>query len=104
MARGKRAASYDEVPAEQDSGPAKIGHNGMSDAEIKALRDMADQVDRLNAERKALGQDVKAIFDNAKSRGYDVKALRAAIKRRHLDKLAREQFDGILETYEAALF
>ena len=48
------------------------------------LRGIVDRIERLNEERKALGADIKDIYQEAKSSGFDVKALREQIGRAHV--------------------
>lgn len=47
--------------------------------------------------------DLKAVYDEAKGAGYDVKVLREIVKRRAKGKTAIEEFDALLATYETAL-
>ena len=54
-------------------------------------------------ERKALGEDVKDIYKEAKSAGYDVPTIRMLIKHRAEDAAKREEREALLETYLAAL-
>ena len=44
------------------------------------LRSIVDRIERLEEERKALGADIKDIYSEAKSAGFDVKALRQLIR------------------------
>lgn len=67
------------------------------------LRAFVERVERVEAEKADLAEDVKAIFAEAKSRGYDTKAMRRVIRLRKADpqKLAEE--DAVVEIYKAAL-
>ena len=44
------------------------------------LRSLVDRIERLEEERKALGSDIKDIYAEAKSAGFDVKVLRHLIR------------------------
>ena len=56
------------------------------------LRSIVDRIERLEEERKALGGDIKDIYSEAKSAGFDVKALRQLIR-----KVGRPLFQRLLE-------
>ncbi|WP_111388764.1 DUF2312 domain-containing protein, partial [Rhodoplanes serenus] len=59
--------------------------------------------ERLEEEKKALADDIKDVFAEAKGNGYDVKALRAVIRLRKQDKDERAEHEAIVETYMHAL-
>ena len=74
-------------------------------AEIDALKLLSyvERVEHLNEEVKALQTDIKEIYEEAKSNGYDVKALKAIIALRKLDEAEREEAETVLDVYKAAL-
>ena len=67
------------------------------------LRSIIERVERLEEERKALGEDIRDIFTEAKSAGFDVKAIKQIIKLRKQDPADVEEQETILETYRRAL-
>ena len=67
------------------------------------LRSLIERVERLEEERKALGSDIKDIYAEAKSAGFDVKVLRKLISLRKVEAKEREEMDGLLEVYMHAL-
>ena len=67
------------------------------------LRSLIERVERLEEERKALGSDIKDIFAEAKSAGFDVKVMRQIIKLRTLDPADAEEQDTLLDLYRRAL-
>lgn len=67
------------------------------------LSSIVNRIERLEEERKALGEDVKDIYQEAKSAGFDVKALRQLIRERKQDAVERAEREVILEIYRAAL-
>lgn len=79
-------------------GDGSLGNNAR-----KVLIEFADKVDRLEEEKAEVAGQIKDVYAEAKSQGFDTKALRTAIKRRRIDRQEREEQDAILETYEAAL-
>ncbi len=74
-------------------------------AEVNAghLRAFVERIERLEEERKALGDDIKDVFGEAKGNGFDVSVMRKiiAIRKQNRDKRAEEE--TILELYLSAL-
>ena len=67
------------------------------------LRGLVERVERLHEERKALSEDIRDIFAEAKSAGFDVKAMKLVIARRRVDSAAIEELDTLVELYTRAL-
>ncbi|HLQ90115.1 MAG TPA: DUF2312 domain-containing protein [Xanthobacteraceae bacterium] len=67
------------------------------------LRAFIERVERLEEEKKALADDIRDVFAEAKGTGFDVKALRAVLKLRKQDVDERREHETILETYLHAL-
>jgi uncharacterized protein (UPF0335 family) len=67
------------------------------------LKSFIEQIERLGVERKELGDEQRALFAAAKSKGFDPKAMRKIIKRREKDPGELEEEETILETYMHAL-
>ena len=67
------------------------------------LRSLVERIERLEEERKALASDIKDIYAEAKSAGFDVKALRKLISLRKVEAREREELEGLLEVYMRAL-
>jgi uncharacterized protein (UPF0335 family) len=80
----------------------KIGHNSVGEAG-KKLSGYVERLERLQAEIDGLKEDQKDIFQEVKSSGFDTKVLKAAMKRRRMDKSERAEFDETLALYEHAL-
>ncbi len=67
------------------------------------LRSIIERVEKLEEEKKAISDDIKDVFGEAKVNGFDVKALRTIIRLRKMEASEREEQDAILETYMHAL-
>lgn len=67
------------------------------------LKQYVERIENLDQEKKALAEHMRDVFAEAKSNGYDVKALREIIKLRKLDASDREEAEYMLDTYKAAL-
>lgn len=67
------------------------------------LRGLVERIERLNEERKALGSDIKDIYAEAKSAGFDVKALRQVIRMRTWEPAELEEHETLVDVYRRAL-
>ena len=77
----------------------------MSEGNVAAdeLRLLIERIERLEEEKKAIADDVKDVYLEAKSRGYDVKTMRTIIRLRKMEAHHRQEAEMLLETYKAAL-
>lgn len=78
---------------------AGAGHNSGD----QRLRSIVERVERLIEERKALTSDISDIYKEAKSAGYDVKALRKLVAERSKDPREIEEQEQLLDVYRNAL-
>lgn len=67
------------------------------------LRAIVERVEKLEEEKKAISDDIRDVFAEAKVNGFDVKALRQVVKLRKMDKSERQEQEAILGTYLVAL-
>lgn len=79
------------------------GHNSVGGIAADRLRSIVDRYERLEEEVRGLRSDQKDIMAEAKSAGFDVKALRALIAERRKDPADVEEHESILDTYRRAL-
>jgi uncharacterized protein (UPF0335 family) len=67
------------------------------------LRSLVERIERLEEERKSLGSDIKDIYAEAKSAGYDVKVIRQLIRIRKQEPADVEEQETLLDVYRRAL-
>ena len=67
------------------------------------LRSLVERIERLEEERKALGGDIRDIYAEAKSAGFDVKVLRQLIRVRRQEAADVEEQETLLDVYRRAL-
>ena len=67
------------------------------------LRSFIERVERLDEEKRALGEDIREVFSEAKGAGFDVPTMRTIIKLRKMDSNDRAERDALLDTYLHAL-
>jgi uncharacterized protein (UPF0335 family) len=69
----------------------------------KRLKSFIERIERLEEEKAGLATDIKDIYAEAKSTGFDVKAIRTIVRLRKIDEEKRAEAEAILETYKAAI-
>jgi uncharacterized protein (UPF0335 family) len=67
------------------------------------LKSFIERIERLEEEKKALADDIRDVFSEAKGTGFDVKVMRQIIKIRKMDKDELDEQEALLETYMRAL-
>lgn len=70
---------------------------------VDRLRSLIERIERLEEEKKAIAGDIRDIFSEAKSAGFDVKVMREILKLRKMDAADRDEKELLLETYRKAL-
>ncbi len=77
----------------------------MADGAVQAerLRLLIERIERLEEEKKAMADDIKDVYAEAKAVGYDPKIMRTIVRLRKMDNNDRREADDLLETYKAAL-
>jgi len=71
--------------------------------EANQLRLFIERVERLEEEKKGMMDDIRDVYLEAKSQGYDPKIMRQIIRLRRMEQNARDEAEALLETYKAAL-
>ena len=71
--------------------------------EADRLRLLIERIERLEEEKRGIADDIRDVYGEAKSTGFDVKTMRALVRLRKMEKNARDEADALLETYRAAL-
>lgn len=84
----------------QEDKPADSDVGGIA---ADRLRSIIERIERLEEERKALGDDIKDIFSEAKSAGFDVKVIRQVIRLRKQEPADVEEQETLLDLYRRAL-
>lgn len=77
----------------------------MSEGNVAAdqLRLFIERIERLEEEKKGIGDDIKDVYLEAKATGYDTKIMRQIVRLRKMPPHDRQEMEAILETYKAAL-
>ena len=67
------------------------------------LRAFIERIERLEEEKKALSDDIREVYAEAKGTGFDAKTMRQIVRLRKLDTADRQEQEALLETYLSAL-
>jgi len=67
------------------------------------IRAFIERIERLEEEKKTIGDDIKEVYGEVKSMGFDTKVIRKVVAIRKLDQNERMEQDAVLDTYLAAL-
>lgn len=67
------------------------------------LRLLIERIERLEEEKKGLGDDIRDVYLEGKSTGFDPKIMRQIIALRKMAPHDRQEMEAILQTYLAAL-
>ncbi len=67
------------------------------------LRAFIERIERLEEEKKAIADDIREVFAEAKTMGFDVKAVRQILSIRKKEPHVREEEEAVLQTYLVAL-
>jgi uncharacterized protein (UPF0335 family) len=106
-----RADVIDMVPRDEaeermdsaDTGGDKPRQGDVGGVAAEQLRSIVERIERLEEEKKALAEDIKDVYAEAKGNGFDVKILRKIISRRKRDQADIDEEETILELYLRAL-
>lgn len=67
------------------------------------LRAFIERIERLEEEKKAIADDIKEVYAEAKGSGFDTKVMRTIIRIRKQDRNERAEQEAILDLYMHAL-
>ncbi|WP_319485860.1 DUF2312 domain-containing protein [uncultured Cohaesibacter sp.] len=67
------------------------------------LRAFVERIERLEEEKKAISDDIKDVYAEAKGNGYDVKVMRQVVRMRKQDSNERMEMEALLDLYLHAL-
>jgi uncharacterized protein (UPF0335 family) len=67
------------------------------------LKALVERIEKLEEEKKALAEDVREVYGEAKGAGFDVKALRTVVRMRMQDSEERMEQEALIDLYRDAL-
>ena len=75
----------------------------MADSTDDRLRLLIERIERLEEDKKGISDDIREVYSEAKSTGYDPKIMRAIVRLRKMSPDDRATQEAILDTYKCAL-
>jgi uncharacterized protein (UPF0335 family) len=75
----------------------------MAETADDRLRLLIERIERLEEEKKGIGDDIKDVYNEGKAVGYDTKIMRQIIRLRKMKPDDRREMEAILELYKTAL-
>jgi len=70
---------------------------------VGQLRSFIERIERLEEEKKALSDDISAIYVELKGSGFDSKAVRAIVRLRKKEEHERQEEEALIQLYKDAL-
>jgi uncharacterized protein (UPF0335 family) len=67
------------------------------------LRLLIERIERLEGEKKGIADDIKDVYGEAKSTGFDVTTMRTIVRLRKMEKHHRDEAEAMLEMYKSVL-
>lgn len=77
----------------------------MSDGNVseEQLRLFIERIERLEEEKKGVGDDISDTYSEAKAVGFDTKIMRQIIRLRKMEPHDRQEMEALLDVYKSAL-
>lgn len=77
----------------------------MAEGNVSAeqLRLFIERVERLEEEKKVISDDIRDVYSEMKSNGFDPKIVRQIVKLRRMETHDRQTMEALLDTYKSAL-
>ena len=88
---------------QKDDTPDVDGGGNSASVAGAQLRALIERIERMEEEKKAVADDIKEIYAEAKGSGFDTKVMRILIRRRKQDRAERLEQESILDLYEHAI-
>lgn len=88
---------------QKDDTPDVDGGGNSASVAGAQLRALIERIEHMEEEKKAVADDIKEIYAEAKGSGFDTKVMRILIRRRKQDRAERLEQEAILDLYEHAI-
>jgi uncharacterized protein (UPF0335 family) len=82
---------------------ATTGTNGLGNEAVTRLQSIVQRIERMEEEKKAAADDIKDIYVEAKSAGFDSKVIKQMIKERKQEREALADYLSVCDVYRDAL-
>lgn len=79
------------------------GEQSTGEVEVPKLKSYIERIERLEEDKAGIGSDIKDVYAEAKSNGFDTKAMRSIVSLRKLTTNERTEREYMLDLYKKAL-
>lgn len=62
-----------------------------------------ERIERLEEEKSGIAEDIRDVYAESKSAGFETKIMRQIVKLRKMDRQKRQEQEEILELYKSAI-
>jgi uncharacterized protein (UPF0335 family) len=84
----------------QPSAESKMSEATVSDEQLRLF---IERIERLEEEKKGIADDIRDVYLESKSQGYDPKIMRQIVRLRKMPVHDRKEMEAILDVYKSAL-
>jgi uncharacterized protein (UPF0335 family) len=97
--------SIDRAARNAQSTATALGLEAMKTNAVNGghLRSFIERIEKLEEEKRAIADDIKDVYGEAKGTGFDIKVMRKIVSLRRQDKSKRQEEAEILDLYLSAL-
>ena len=67
------------------------------------LKSFIERIERLEEEKKALADDIREVYAEAKGSGFDAKIMRQVVRARKKDTAERQEEEALFDLYMSAV-
>jgi len=67
------------------------------------LRSFVERIERLEEEKRALADDIREVYSEAKGTGFDTNVMRQVVRLRKMESADRQEQEAMLDLYLNAL-
>ena len=67
------------------------------------LKSLIERIERLEEDKAAVANDLKEVYGEAKSEGFDVKIVRKVVRLRKQDSAKRQEEEALIDLYISAI-
>ena len=67
------------------------------------LKSIVERIERLEEDKKAVANDLKEVYAEAKGEGFDTKILRKVVRLRAQDSAKRQEEEALIDLYVSAI-
>lgn len=67
------------------------------------LKSLIERVERLEEDKRTIADDIKEVYAEAKSTGFDTRIMRQVVRLRKMEDHERQEREALLDLYQSAL-